>query len=76
MEIGGHMKTVVIIFLILIILAVGAMFAFGDELGITDECVTFLCRNNAQFMRDFCSDCRQVLDRNNSFIDGIADFFR
>jgi len=37
--------------------------------GCSSECMTPLCRNNAQLFSDFCRRCNEV-------VDGVRDIFR
>jgi len=70
------MKTVGVIIVILLIAvvlvvalsAIGA-FCIGETLGITNNCLTPLCRNSSTLFDDLCSRCRNA-------VDGVVDFFR
>ena len=72
-ERGGSSGLVKI--LLLVVVAGGAVYFFGDALGLTQECATPFCRNSAQFMRDFCADCRDTIDRANNILDRARRFF-
>jgi predicted amidophosphoribosyltransferase len=63
------------LWVIVLFLIGGAVFFFADDLGLTQSCVTPLCRNNAQPFRDFCANCRNNIDTANSVFDAIKGFF-